>query len=438
LGTQGGKALDWAGKQREQVIKWGGDALNWAGKQGEDLLRPLDNLLTGRNLEMAGVPRGVLPDISTPTHTPRPKNPNVASNNPAKLELEAPGTPKSTPYPQNQKIDTPATASTKVGEIEHEVMPRQVGGKMEIWVCSNSCDNVTAKIDDMLENLPDNSAHQKLRDDLLALRREVEELKPRLETGKNPNGELWQHSEMSEVTGQIAKRFQELGQQHPVVGKALNEPSQITNALTTGSQTRTFSPSKTATIMQEWGLDSKTRLVYMVRDKKTGAVLKPGETVVKNIDDRFARYERAARRTNLEIEIEVTQIPQARNRSEAKAIEYSLRDDLEGQGNIMHWDNENSRLGRQGPGTPFEPLPGGSRLRQEGYQWNDQGHLTNEAGEAANFPRKNAVMSEDKLRELMIKHKGNQRAIAEELDMEYEALNSQMKRAKLRSRDFKH
>jgi hypothetical protein len=99
LGQQGGKALDWAGKQREQVIKWGGDALNWAGKQGDNLLKPLDDLLTGRNLEMAGVPRGAIPNIDTPTPKPRPKSPthsphskapNVDPANPARVEPEAP------------------------------------------------------------------------------------------------------------------------------------------------------------------------------------------------------------------------------------------------------------------------------------------------------------------------------------------------------------
>ncbi len=398
---------------------------NTASKRGDEL--------TPKELNAERKPK---PRPESPTSAPRPQN----LNNPAKLELEAPGTPKSTRYPHNQKVDTPATVSTKVGEIEHEVMPRQVGDKMEIWVCSNACDNVTAKIDDMLAQLPDNPAHQKLREDLLALKQEVEALKPRLETGKNRDGEFWEHSEMSEVTGQIAKKFQELGQQHPVVGRALNEPSQIANVLTTGSQTRTFNPSETVTIMQEQGLDPQTRLVYTIRDKQTGAVLKPGETVVENSDERFRRYERAARGTNLEIEIEVAPIPQAQNRSQAKGIEYRLRDDLEGQGNIMHWDNENNRLGRQGPGTPFEPLPGtkSSRLRQEGYTWNDKGHLTNETGEAANIPRKNAAMTKEDLRKLMIKHQGNQRAIAEELGMNYEALKSQMKRAGLSSRNFRN
>jgi vacuolar-type H+-ATPase subunit H len=99
LGQQGGKALDWAGKQREKAISWGSDALNWAGKQGDNLLKPLDDLLTGRNLEMAGVPRGAVPDISAPTPTPRPKSPtpsphskapNVDPANPARVEPEAP------------------------------------------------------------------------------------------------------------------------------------------------------------------------------------------------------------------------------------------------------------------------------------------------------------------------------------------------------------
>jgi hypothetical protein len=341
--------------------------------------------------------------------------------------------------PQKSPELAQATVPTKVGEIDHEVMPRQTGDKIEIWVCSHACDNVTAKIDDMLTSLPNEPAHQKLREELLALRQEVEALKPRLETGKNPDDNFWKHSEISGVTAQIAKRFQDLGQQHPVVGKALNEPSQIANALRTDSQTRTFNPSETVKIMQEQGLDPETRLVYTVRDKKTGAVLKAGETQIKTSKDRFTRYEVAGRGTNLEIEIEVTPIPQAKNQSQAKKIEYRLRDDLEGQGNIMPWDNENSRLGRQGPGTPFEPLPGttSSRLRQQGYGWNDLGHLTDEDGKAANITRKNAAIPPDQLRDLMIKYKGNQRAIATALNKDYEAIRKQIQNAKLKTKDFK-
>jgi hypothetical protein len=54
-------------------------------------------------------------------------------------------------------------------------------------------------------------------------------------------------------------------------------------------------------------------------------------------------------------------------------------------------------------------------LREEGYKWNQKGHLANEAGETANFQRRNAAPSRADLEELMKKHKGNQKAIAEEL-----------------------
>jgi hypothetical protein len=65
-----------------------------------------------------------------------------------------------------------------------------------------------------------------------------------------------------------------------------------------------------------------------------------------------------------DVEIEVTPI-QATNRSQAKKIEYGVRSDLESQGQILPWDNERGRLGRKGPGTPFESLPGGSSLKKK-------------------------------------------------------------------------
>ena len=422
LGQQGGKALDWAGKQREQVINWGGDALEWAGRQGDELLRPVDDLLTGRNLEMAGVPRGAKPKVNAPT-------------NPAKVKSGEVGTPTSTPHSKKSDVDVSTPVSTKVGEIDHEVKPRLVGDQIEIWVCSDACGNVSAKIDDMLQQLPNDPTYQQLRDDLLALQKEVEALRPRLETGKNTDGNFWKHSEISQAAGQIAKRFEELGKKHPVVGDALNQPSQIRN-LPTREPIR-FNPSETITIMQQQGLPDETWLSYIIRDKKTGAVLKTGETTVKNSNRRFTVYEKAARRTKLtDVEIEVTPI-QATNRSEAKEIEYGVRSDLESQGQILPWDNEGGRLGRKGPGTPFESLPGGSSLKEEGYKWNEKGHLTTEAGETANVPRKNAPPSRAELEELMKKHKGNQTAIAAELNKPVGTVYSLMSRNNLSSDDFK-
>jgi hypothetical protein len=111
LGQQGGKALDWAGKQREQVINWGGDALNWAGRQGDELLRPLDDLLTGRNLEMAGVPRGAKPNINAPTPKPRPETPTSAprpgETAPAKPPVAEETTPTNLPSSRSPDVDTP-------------------------------------------------------------------------------------------------------------------------------------------------------------------------------------------------------------------------------------------------------------------------------------------------------------------------------------------
>jgi hypothetical protein len=365
------------------------------------------------------MPNGRTPDVDTPNT--RPKTPDVDST--------------STPHSKKPDVDVSTPVSTKVGEIDHEVKPRLVGDQIEIWVCSDACGNVSAKIDDMLQQLPNDPTSQQLRDDLLALKKEVEALKPWLETGKNADGNFWEHSEISQAAGQIAKRFEELGKKHPVVGDALNQPSQIGNLPTT--EPIRFNPSETVTIMQQQGLPDETWLPYIIRDKKTGAVLKTGETTVEHSKDRFTVYEKAARRTKLEdVEIEVTPI-QATNRSQAKKIENVVRSDLESQGQILPWDNEGGRLGRKGPGTPFEPLPGGSPLREEGYKWNEKGHLTNEAGETTNVPRRNAAPSRAELEELMKRHKGNQQAIATELDRPPGTVARWMSDNKLRSKDFK-
>ncbi|MGB3692880.1 MAG: YwqJ-related putative deaminase [Spirulinaceae cyanobacterium] len=77
-GKQGSKGVDWAAKQRENVIEWGGKAVKGAGERGKEMLRPVDELLTGRNMEMVGVPGGGKPRASTPKPAPHAPRPNAS------------------------------------------------------------------------------------------------------------------------------------------------------------------------------------------------------------------------------------------------------------------------------------------------------------------------------------------------------------------------
>ncbi|MFE3906221.1 hypothetical protein ACFXPY_39730, partial [Streptomyces sp. NPDC059153] len=171
--------------------------------------------------------------------------------------------------------------------------------------------------------------------------------------------------------------------------------------------------------VEKLDLPAGTKILYVVRDSSTREILKVGETTAgPPLTARFDRYDRAARRLDKKVEIEVRTVtlPQGQG---IRQHEQDLRDQLDyGASNRLPWDNTEiagigPRLGRRGPGTPFESLPGGSPLRREGWQWNENGELTPPNGAAPpSFRRANAPPEESVVRGFLSTHGGDVQAAA--------------------------
>jgi hypothetical protein len=108
-------------------------------------------------------------------------------------------------------------------------------------------------------------------------------------------------------------------------------------------------------------------IVYILRDKETGEILKVGKSEVRTIEtSRFEKYEGAAGKTQRELEMEIYTVPKEEGVTFQQS-EKDLRTKLEQEGHDMPWDQTDQRLGREGPGVPGSPLP--RRLRQRGWRW---------------------------------------------------------------------
>jgi len=357
-------------------------------------------------------------------------------------------------------VEAEAPVPTKVGGVDHEVVPRRIGDKTEFWVCSLACGTVNSKIDEMLESLPPPPSHKQLREDLNKLKEKVGELEKALETGKKPGQTGFApHQEVFDDSAWIAGRFQELGDQHRNLGKALDEPrliaegDELAGKIGSGGQTK-YEPVKLDDLGVETGLhqvvdmsnydslklDPDADVLYVLRDKQSGAIVKVGKTTGSNYSSRFGRYETAAERLKLELELEVTPISNLGGKT-VDHYEQLLRRRLESEGHILPWDNTQyegvARLGRQGPGTPFEPLPGGSKLRDEGYAWNREGYLVKGDGSTAKFTRRNAMPSEEEITALLAKHGGDVGAIAKEIERPASTIRRWLADYGLKAKDFK-
>ena len=87
--------------------------------------------------------------------------------------------------------------------------------------------------------------------------------------------------------------------------------------------------------------------MYILRDAKTGELLKVGQSTSGTFIGRFEKYAAAARRNGRELSLDVFEVPLAQR----GAVEGEIRRTL---GNLfsLPWDNTQRRLGFSGPGVP--------------------------------------------------------------------------------------
>jgi hypothetical protein len=318
---------------------------------------------------------------------------------------------------------------TKVGADDHVIVARKVGEDIELWICSAACGPIKAKIDDMMARLP--PSHD--------LRNQLADLKTQVETaeGRMARGEA--SKDVMAVAADIAARFNQLGKSDPVLGSAVDDPSALGGRTAARPTTAEPPPRPGGTMGQldvkvtsheriraadheKLQLDPDADVLYVLRDVETGAVLKVGKTTGGSTVDRFATYERAGRRLGRDLQIEVATIATPRGRT-PQEFESALRAQLEGEGQIMPWDNSGNRLSREGQGTPYAPLGGSPGndpvtgkpipgMRDE-YMWDASGNLVRRDGRPIPaFVRKNAAPTREEVTVLLTDHGGDVEAIA--------------------------
>lgn len=96
---------------------------------------------------------------------------------------------------------------------------------------------------------------------------------------------------------------------------------------------------------------SQEGLVYVVRDKLTGQLLKVGQTTAKKFISRFEKHVTGGKRNFKDLAIDAFEVPLDK-RGE---IEGQIRRHLGARPGSLPWDNQNGRLGRPGPGIPPHP-----------------------------------------------------------------------------------
>lgn len=107
-------------------------------------------------------------------------------------------------------------------------------------------------------------------------------------------------------------------------------------------------------------------IVYVLRDKETGAAMKVGQTKVGTFKGRFAKYVTAANRQKRELVLDVFMLPTEGTKT-LTALEAEVRRGVGVIAGPLPWDNTDNRLGRPGPGVPGARVP--RALRKQGYRW---------------------------------------------------------------------
>lgn len=112
-------------------------------------------------------------------------------------------------------------------------------------------------------------------------------------------------------------------------------------------------------------------LVYVLRDARSGELLKVGKSETSKFNGRFEPYARAGVRTGRELELDVWSISKEAGRT-VEFVEAQVRAHLEGQGHKLPWDNTNRRLGRLGPGVPGVIQ---SSSAKQGWVWEGENYV---------------------------------------------------------------
>jgi hypothetical protein len=336
--------------------------------------RPSESEAAAPTTEDSGVPRPTEAEGATPRDAEsRAAEADGAPPREVDTEPTAGGT-REPETSQASELEPIASAreveqvSTKIGDAEHTLTLRETPDGLELWMCT-VCGPIKAKIDAMLETLPPGSP---LREQLARIRSDADGV----EANVRP-------AEARAALRDLAARLRAVGDAHPELGSILDASPDMTRLGTRQEEPITLEGEALANpdLRSRPGWEDRD-LLYTVYERMpdgTRRVLKVGEESTRLnprgdpfYESRFSRYRSAARRSGIEIEIEVAPVEVPAGRT-LEGVEQTLRDQVDfGEEGSLPWDatrvagfGGQSRLGPEhaGPGVPFEPLPGGSPLR---------------------------------------------------------------------------
>ncbi|EYF05644.1 DUF6531 domain-containing protein [Chondromyces apiculatus] len=105
-------------------------------------------------------------------------------------------------------------------------------------------------------------------------------------------------------------------------------------------------------------------VVYILKDARTGEVLKVGKTEASKLQGRFEKYVTAGNKTNRALVVDAFTIPKSSTMT-IESVEKQIREHFLSLGHDLPWDNTNQRLG-VGPGVPHTRL---NRKLRRTHEW---------------------------------------------------------------------
>jgi hypothetical protein len=369
------------------------------------------------------------PGAAPPVHEPAP----VAEPEP--LTAAEPGAPAETVEPAVKEDVPPGVTESEspvtVGESEHELKLRGGPEGAEVWACSNVCGPLKGKIDAILPGVEEPNTRAQLQE----LRQAADVLESRVRAGEIP-----EPADRLAAVRELGDRLRAIGNADPAVGPMLDAPPDFSRIGAPTGEPQIISPGDVASL----NLPEGQKVVYVVRDGVTGEILKVGETTAgAPMEARFGRYERAGARLEIDVKIEVRTVTLTEGQG-VRGPESALRGQIDfGESGRLPWDNTpiedlGPRLGRPGPGTPFEPLPGGSPLRKAGWTWNAEGELVPAGGEAPpTFRRANAPPPRAEIEAMIRDAGGDVDAAATAAGVERSTFYRWLRENGLSARDFR-
>ena len=278
------------------------------------------------------------------------------------------------------------TVKARVGDTDHDFRVTREGCE----ICTG-CTPVKAKLDRMMEGLPEGP----LLDRLVQMRAHVDTVDARLAGGESG-------AAMVREAAAIAREFRALAQDHPAMKQRIDEPRLLRETVGGVTVTSPHLQDLRATVVSTHTISAadfasvpkakRDKAIYILRDRASGAVLKVG--IAEKHLKRITQYSNAGNKLGLDLELDIAIVRPHRGVT-IDDIEVDLRRRLTQEGQILPWDNTDTRLGRADRGTPFV------NPSNKDLMWDINGNLVRKDSGAAPPLVRGGVPSADELARLL-------------------------------------